>query len=199
MADVIQQNLSAVGIAAKLQPLERSALNQRGFIGEQFDMIINSYALGPDPDIGTERLYNTNNILKPPGVFSNNSSYSNPELDKLFDAQRVELDFNKRKEIYDKIQEIIWDAMVILPMVSYSGVSAYRDTAMTNAFQAADGSKESFARVKLPAAAAAAPVTESASTMPWMVAAGAAVVAAGSFLLWRRSRSGDREPDDEPA
>ncbi len=68
-------------------------------------------------------------------MFSNNSSYSNPELDKLFDAQRVELDFNKRKEIYDKIQEIIWDAMVILPMVSYSGVSAYRDTAMTNAFR----------------------------------------------------------------
>lgn len=199
MADVIQQNLSAVGIAAKLQPLERSALNQRGFIGEQFDMIIDSYALGPDPDIGTERLYNTNNILKPPGVFSNNSSYSNPELDKLFDAQRVELDFNKRKEIYDKIQEIIWDAMVILPLVGYSGVSVYRNTAMTNAFQAADGSKESFARVKLPAGAAAAPVTESASNMPWVVAAGVAVAAAGSFLLWRRSRAGDQEPDDEPA
>jgi peptide/nickel transport system substrate-binding protein len=197
MADVIRQNLSTVGIAVSLQPLERGALNQRGFIGEQFDMIIDSYALGPDPDIGVERLYNTNNILTPPGVFTNNSAYSNPELDKLFDAQRVQTDFAKRKEIYDKIQEIIWDAMVVLPIVAYSGVSAYRNTAMINAFQAADGSKESFARVKLPAAVAdAAAPADSAGKMPWVLGAGASVIGLGSFWLWRRSRVEDGDLDD---
>jgi peptide/nickel transport system substrate-binding protein len=197
MADVIRQNLSTVGIAVSLQPLERGALNQRGFIGEQFDMIIDSYALGPDPDIGVERLYNTNNILTPPGVFTNNSAYSNPELDKLFDAQRVQTDFARRKEIYDKIQEIIWDAMVVLPIVAYSGVSAYRNTAMTNAFQAADGSKESFARVKLPVASAdASTPAASAGKMPWILGAGAAAIGLGSFWLWRRSRVEDGDLDD---
>jgi peptide/nickel transport system substrate-binding protein len=201
MADVIKQNLSAVGIAVDLQPLERGAMNQRGFIGEQFDMLIDSYALGPDPDIGVERLYNTNNILTPPAIFTNNSSYSNPELDKLFDEQRVQIDFAKRKAVYDKIQEIIWDAMVVLPVVAYSGVGAYRNTAMTNAFQSADASKESFARVKLPAApadTAPAPANGGSKT-PWILAAGAAAVALGSFWLWRRSRGDEGDIDDKSA
>ena len=73
MADVIRQNLSDVGIAVSLQPLERAALNQKGYISEQFDMIIDSYAQGPDPDIGTERLYISNNIHNPPRIFTNNS------------------------------------------------------------------------------------------------------------------------------
>jgi peptide/nickel transport system substrate-binding protein len=201
MADVIKQNLSAVGIAADLQPLERGAMNQRGFVAEQFDMLIDSYALGPDPDIGVERLYNTNNILTPPAIFTNNSAYSNPELDKLFDQQRVQLDFAKRKEIYDKIQEIIWDAMVVLPIVAYGGVGAYRNTAMTNAFQAADASKESFARVKLPAASADAASTpaDGSSKTPWILAAGAAAVALGSFWLWRRSHADEGDIDDKSA
>lgn len=196
MADVIKQNLSAIGVNARLEPLERGTMNQKGFIGEQFDMLIDSYALGPDPDIGTERLYNTNNILTPPGVFTNNSAYSNPELDKLFDQQRVQIDFAKRKEIYDKIQEIIWDAMVVLPIVAYSGVGAYRTTAMTNAFQSADSSKESFARVKAPGStAAAAPAAESGGKLPWLLAGGAAVVAMGSFWFWRRSRAEEEDHD----
>src|SRR5205085_4436535 len=82
MADVIRQNLSELGITVSLQPLERAALNQKGYIGEQFDMIIDSYAQGPDPDIGTERLYITSNTHNPPRTFTNNSSYSNPGVDR---------------------------------------------------------------------------------------------------------------------
>jgi peptide/nickel transport system substrate-binding protein len=201
MADVIRQNLSAVGIAASLQPLERAAMNQKGFISEQFDMIIDSYALGPDPDIGVERLYNTNNIITPPAIFTNNSSYSNPEVDKMFAEQRVQTDLAKRKAIYDRIQEIIWEAVPVLPILAYSGVSAFRHTAMSNAFEAADGSKESFARVRLPegAAGAATPAAPAAdSKTPWIVAGGAAVAAAGALWFWRRrSQAADEGLDEQ--
>jgi peptide/nickel transport system substrate-binding protein len=165
MADVIRQNLSDVGITVSLQPLERAALNQKGYISEQFDMIIDSYAQGPDPDIGTERLYVTSNIHTPPAVFTNNSSYSNPEVDKLFAEQRMQTDPAKRKEIYDHIQEILWKAVPVLPILAYSGVGAFRDTVMTNCFESADASKESFARVRLPVkvAAAAAPAAPAAA------------------------------------
>jgi peptide/nickel transport system substrate-binding protein len=196
MADVIRQNLSDVGIAVSLQPLERAALNQKGYISEQFDMIIDSYAQGPDPDIGTERLYVTNNIHNPPRIFTNNSSYSNPEVDKLFEEQRMQTDPAKRKEIYDRVQEILWEALPILPILAYSGVGAFRNTAMTNTFESADASKDSFARAKLPASlgAAATPVSGAPATPPpgsgtptaAIAAGGAATIAAGAWWLWRR-------------
>jgi peptide/nickel transport system substrate-binding protein len=208
MADVIRQNLSEVGIAVSLQPLERAALNQKGFVGEQFDMLIDSYAQGPDPDIGTERLYITTNIHNPPRIFTNNSSYSNPELDKLFEEQRLQVDPAKRKEIYDRISEIVWAAVPVLPILAYSGVGAFRNSVMTNAYESADASKESFARVRLPAlvstAAAATPgAAAPASGQPAggggsggapttaIAAAGAAVVAAGAYWLWRRKSRAD--------
>jgi peptide/nickel transport system substrate-binding protein len=204
MADVIRQNLSTVGIAVSLQPLERAALNQKGYIGEQFDMIIDSYAQGPDPDIGTERLYISNNIHTPPRIFTNNSSYSNPELDKLFAEQRVQTELAKRKAIYDRIQEIVWAAVPVLPILAYSGVGAFRNTVMTNTFESADASKDSFARALLPTPAAAAtpgtstsgPASGSGGTSTVAIAAGAAAVAAaGAFWLWRRKSRADH--DDE--
>jgi peptide/nickel transport system substrate-binding protein len=205
MADVIRQNLGDVGISVSLQPLERAALNQKGYIGEQFDMIIDSYAQGPDPDIGTERLYVTSNIHDPPQIFTNNSSYSDPQVDQLFSEQRLQTDPAKRKEIYDKIQAMVWDAVPVLPIVAYSGVGAFRNTAIVNAFDSGDASKDSFSRVGLPklgSAVAAAPAaddagapgngTATASThangaQTGIIAAGvAAVAAAGAWLLWRR-------------
>jgi LPXTG-motif cell wall-anchored protein len=214
MADVIRQNLSDVGIAVSLQPLERAALNQKGYVGEQFDMIIDSYAQGPDPDIGTERLYITNNIHNPPRIFTNNSSYSNPEVDKLFDQQRLQIDPAKRKAVYDRISEILWDAVPVLPILAYSGVGAFRTTIMTNAFESADASKESFARVRLPAvtstAAAATPSGATPASGPAaasgggsnttiVAAAGAAVIAGAAYWLWRRKSRADLDDGlDEP-
>ena len=205
MADVIRQNLSDVGIAVSLQPLERAALNQKGYIGEQFEMIIDSYAQGPDPDIGTERLYISTNIHNPPRIFTNNSSYINPEVDKLFEEQRLQVDPAKRKETYDRISEIVWAAVPVLPILAYSGVGAFRNTSMTNTFESADASKDSFARARLPAlvstAAAASPggaaPTPSAGgaggggTATAAIAAAGAAVAAGAYWLWRRKSRGD--------
>src|SRR5258708_4264085 len=196
MADVIRQNLSDVGIAVSLQPLERAALNQKGYIGEQFDMIIDSYAQGPDPDIGTERLYISSNIHNPPRTFTNNSSYINAEVDNLFEQQRLQTDPAKRKEIYDRIQVILWDAVAVLPILAYNGVGAFRNTVMTNAFDSADASKDSFARVL---AAVAAPANNEAagnqkpdgSHTGAFAAVGAAVVAAGAWWLWRRKSRSD--------
>jgi peptide/nickel transport system substrate-binding protein len=210
MADVIRQNLSDVGISASLQPLERAALNQKGFIGEQFDMIIDSYAQGPDPDIGTERLYVTSNIHNPPLIFTNNSSYSDPQVDQLFAEQRLQPDPAKRKEIYDKIQEIVWEAVPVLPIVAYSSVGAFRETAMVNAYDSADASKDSFSRVGLPKQVAAAapaaaqdgapgggtPATSAPAkgSQTGIIAAGVAVVvAAGAWLLWRRRSRPDMD------
>ena len=115
-ADVIFRNLGDIGVKVNLQPLERAALNQRGYISLQFDMMIESYGLGPDPDIGVERLYNSHNIFNPPQPYTNASGYVNPEIDKLFDEQRSMLDQAKRKEVYAQIQEQVWKDLPVLPI-----------------------------------------------------------------------------------
>jgi peptide/nickel transport system substrate-binding protein len=146
MGDVLAQNLAAVGIKVILRPLERSSLNQLGYIGGQFDMIIDSFSLGPDPDIGVERLYNSNNILPVP--FVNNSGYANPEVDKMFDEQRVQIDPIKRKAIYDRIQEIIWADIPVFPICAYSGPAVARGSYVADAFTCWNTVTEDFAHAR---------------------------------------------------
>ncbi|WP_292444330.1 ABC transporter substrate-binding protein [Mesorhizobium sp.] len=148
IADIVHQNLAAVGINVVLQPLERATMFQRGFVGEAFDMLMESYSQHADPDIGVERLYNSNNIHTPPLIYTNNSSYRNDEVDRLFDEQRVQTNPAQRKETYARIQEIIWRDVPVLPLMAYYGVSAYRSDRVENALNAGDGNKDSFARAK---------------------------------------------------
>jgi peptide/nickel transport system substrate-binding protein len=147
MGDVIARNVAAVGIKPVLTPLERGTWITRSFTETQFDMTVASFSLGPDPDIGTERLYNSNNIIE--GTpFVNSSPYRNPEVDKLFDAQRVETDFAKRKAIYGKIQELIWADLPILPICSYAVPGAVRANYVTNVFEEEASTREDFVFVK---------------------------------------------------
>ena len=56
-----------------------------------------------DPDYGKFELISTSTM----GAAGNRSFYSNPEVDKLLEEGRTELDPEKRKAIYKEIQEII--------------------------------------------------------------------------------------------
>ena len=147
MGDVIARNLAAVGIKPVLTPLERGTWVTKSFTDDAFDMTVGSFALGPDPDIGTERLYNSNNIHE--GVpFVNCSPYSNPEVDTLFDQQRVETDFARRKTIYDRIQELIWADIPVFPICAYAIPGAVRGSYVTNVFEEEASTREDFVFAK---------------------------------------------------
>ncbi len=62
------------------------------------------WGTGADPDTSV-------NIWSTKAIDSgrNYGSYSNPEVDKLFEAGKREFDREKRAEIYGKIQKILWD------------------------------------------------------------------------------------------
>ena len=118
IGDIMARNLAAVGIKVILRPLDRGTVLQVAFVAKEFDMVAGSFSLGPDPDIGVERFYNSNNIFDIP--FVNNSPYINPEVDALFDQQRVQTDPARRKAIYDRIQEIVWEDIPVFPFCAYS-------------------------------------------------------------------------------
>jgi peptide/nickel transport system substrate-binding protein len=190
MAAVIEQNLAAVGIKVNLNPLDRATLNQRGYVGLQFDMIVETYALGPDPDLGVERLYNSNNIRTPPAPYTNSSGYTNPEVDRLFDEQRVMVDLKERKKIYDRIQEILWRDLPVLPIYSYAPPNAYRASHVEGLYDFYYGVHENYMsatdlRKKVPAAGGGAGTTVAG-------VAGVAVVAGVGAAIWLRRRAARR-------
>jgi peptide/nickel transport system substrate-binding protein len=112
-------------------------------------MIIESYGLGPDPDIGVERLYNSGNILSPPQPFTNSSGYTNPEIDRMFEEQRAQPDLASRKKMYDRIQEVIWQDLPVLPIFAYLQVNIYRSSYVTDIFNTPASNYENFADAKL--------------------------------------------------
>jgi len=148
-ADIMYRNLGDVGIKVNLQPLERAALNQKGYVGLQFDMIMESYGQGPDPDIGVERLYNSKSIMNPPQPYTNASGYSNPEVDRLFDEQRMQNDPEKRKAVYGRIQQIVWGDVPVLPIFAYVAPNLYRSSYVQNVFDVSYGNQDNFARARL--------------------------------------------------
>lgn len=190
MGAVIQQNLEAVGIKVNLHPLDRSALNQRGYVALQFDMIIESYGQGPDPDLGVERLYNSGNIQNPPAPFTNSSGYRNPEVDHLFDEQRPLIDVAKRKAIYDRIQEILWHDMPVLPIYSYAPPNVYRASIVEGLYDWAYGNHENYMTAVRVQSAAGSP-SGGHRWVGWGAAA-AVVAAIGLFAtrILRRRREG---------
>jgi peptide/nickel transport system substrate-binding protein len=196
IAEIMQRNLNDVGIDVDLQPLDRGTLNQKAYVSNNFGLVIEPIVLGPDPDIGTERLFNSQNILNSPYV--NNSAYANPELDKLFDEQRTKTNLAERKAIYDKIQEILWRDLPVIPFFTYAPNNAYRSSYVSGVFSETDhGSFENYvnagpAEVK---GAAAAPAAEAAGASSSWIALGVAVLALIALIVRllarRRSKADD--------
>ena len=146
IGEIIGRNLAGVGIRVVQTPLDRGAIIQRAYVALEFDMVAGSFSLGPDPDVGIERFYNSNNIFNIQAV--NNSPYVNPEVDRLFDEQRVQTDEAKRKAIYDRIQAIIWRDIPVFPFCAYTLPGLTRTTYANGTFEHVEASaREDFAYV----------------------------------------------------
>lgn len=146
IGDIMSRNLAAVGIKVIARPLDRGAVIQVAYVNNEFDLTSSSFSLGPDPDVGVERFYNSNNISNIQAV--NNSKYINPEVDKLFDEQRVQVDPARRKAIYDKIQEIVWNDLPVFPFCTYTLPGAYNSTVVSDIFDGEASNREDFVFAK---------------------------------------------------
>jgi peptide/nickel transport system substrate-binding protein len=88
-----------------------------------FDITYDGVGAYPDPVIGIERMYISSNIKKV--VWTNTMGYSNPDVDRLFaDAQR-EQNFEKRKKLYQRAQEILVADLPIIWLVEIEYHSVY--------------------------------------------------------------------------
>ena len=102
-AVILQDQLKQIGIDLTIETVEWGAFLDGTARGDHEMYLLGWGTVTRDPDYGMFELISTSTM----GAAGNRSFYSNPEVDKLLEAGKTELDPEKRKEIYKQIQEII--------------------------------------------------------------------------------------------
>ena len=101
-AQIIKEQLRAVGIEMNIKVLEWQALLHEFIDKKRFDAIIMGWSLSRDPD-----LYDIWHSSKTKEGEFNFISYKNEEVDRLLLEGRRTFDFEKRRAIYNRIHGIL--------------------------------------------------------------------------------------------
>jgi peptide/nickel transport system substrate-binding protein len=123
VAEMLQDQLSKVGIKLVLQRLDRAAAIKLIYLDWDFDMALWVLATGPEPTMQVTRSYVTDNIK--PAPFTNASGYSNSETDKLFHSEASISDVAARKAAWFRIQEILMADLPFIPLVEMPVTNFY--------------------------------------------------------------------------
>ena len=107
--EVTVQQLAAVGIKVRIRYEDTPTWLKRVFTDYDFQLTSTGYFNFSDPVIGVHRGYHSNQINQGT-VFVNASRWSSPETDALMNEAAVELDFDRRKQLYDELQAKIVEA-----------------------------------------------------------------------------------------
>jgi len=104
MAEIIQQNLAAVGIPLKIQTYDWLTFRHLAIDNRQFDLVLLSRSFLWDPD-----LYPLWHSFQSRKGGWNFLSYHNPEVDRLLEAGRRTLAPSQRRQLYFRLQEMMVD------------------------------------------------------------------------------------------
>ncbi|MEE9331225.1 MAG: peptide-binding protein [Methylophilaceae bacterium] len=115
-AVIIQRRLKEVGIDVKIRVIEWASFISRFINTGDFDVVILGWGLGLDPD-----QYNIwHSSQQAPGLF-NFVGYSNPEVDKLLEDGRTEMNPDKRMKIYHQFaKKLLADSPIVYLSAGYS-------------------------------------------------------------------------------
>ena len=118
-AQFIRASLARIGVKMEIRSTDYGEFVNRVYTQRDFDTTLYGATAGPDPAIGTQRFYWSNNFQ--PGVaFSNGAHYRNTEVDRLLETAQIETDVVKRRALYDRFQVIAQTDLPRIPIVSAS-------------------------------------------------------------------------------
>lgn len=116
---LIQRRLKEIGIDANIRVLEWASFLGRFIKPKEFDVVVLGWSLSLDPD----QYSIWHSSQQGPGQF-NFISYNNPRADQLLEAGRLELDADKRMEIYHEFSRILLADSPIVYLSAGYGLSA---------------------------------------------------------------------------
>jgi peptide/nickel transport system substrate-binding protein len=118
-ATLIQSDLKEIGMDVQLVPLEYRSLLKRVFESHEYDAAIIQLASGdadPNSDI---------NVWTSEGsahVWSLGANHFREpwqdEVDRLMREQMITVNYEKRKRMYDRVQELVWDHVPVICLIS---------------------------------------------------------------------------------
>lgn len=123
-AEIVAQQLRAVGINVRQTPMERSLMLEKVFKQYEFDIYIHNYTTYGDPAIGVTRAYACDNIR--PAPFVNVSRYCNEKVDALFQAAAAATTREERARHYFAAQEILVRELPTIPLLEYGDTNVAR-------------------------------------------------------------------------
>lgn len=100
ICNLFRENLESIGVICNIMPLEAAVFQERIF-NKNFEAECAGWSTGADPS--------TNKNIYGSGQGRNFGSYSNPEVDRLFDEAMLEFDRDKQAEIYGKIHNLVYE------------------------------------------------------------------------------------------
>ena len=111
MAEIIQANLREIGLDIEVSVLEWATMLDYARKGNLDMFILGWTSIPADADIGMYSLINSNTH----GAGGNYTFYNNPKIDQLLEQGRAVQDTEKRKLIYQEIQEILYTELPMIP------------------------------------------------------------------------------------
>jgi peptide/nickel transport system substrate-binding protein len=121
MAEMLGQMWGEIGMALEPQALDPDALTAICCPAFDYDIMLWGWAFDPDPSYALSIM--TSQEI-PTGI--NETGYSNPAYDDLYNQQATELDRAKRVEIVHQMQQIVFDDVVYIIPYYEQQVQAFR-------------------------------------------------------------------------
>jgi peptide/nickel transport system substrate-binding protein len=118
-AVLIQRRLKEIGIDAKIRVLEWASFLGRYIKPGDFDVVVLGWSLSLDPD----QYSIWHSSQNKPGQF-NFINYNNPQVDKLLEQGRLELDPGKRMKLYHEFSRILLEDSPIVYLYEGYGLPA---------------------------------------------------------------------------
>ena len=116
-AQAIRAQLAQVGIVLEIRTSDFASFIKRVYTDRDFDTVLYSAGVGPDPVIGVQRFYWSHNFQK--GVaFSNGAHYASPQADALLEQAQTEIDPAHRRATYVAFQQLVAQDLPRIPLVS---------------------------------------------------------------------------------
>lgn len=121
IANLIAEQLRKIGISVTVTPYEWGTFF-KDIANGSFQLYSLSWVGVSEPDI----YYNIYHSSQIPPVGQNRNRYINKEIDRLTEEGRVEVDREKRREIYAKIQRIVSGELPYIPLWYTDNILARR-------------------------------------------------------------------------
>ncbi len=124
--EYMKQALADIGVDLELRYEDVPTWLKRIYADYDFELNVNYFYQLPDPVIGVQRHYGTDQIRQ--GTpFVNSTRYSNSDIDELLAAGAIEVDPTARGEIYAQIQAILGEELPVVNLFEMEFLTVYNE------------------------------------------------------------------------